>query len=109
MLEASFQKLSDSAIAPRRATPGSVGYDLYTPTNFVLQPQEQRTILIDIAISLPEGCYAPLMSKSGLMTLYELEVKAGVIDRYYTGNIGVVLKNNSDKPIEQLIGEAIAQ
>ena len=49
------------------------------------------------------------MSKSGLTVLYELEVKAGVIDPDYTGNIGVVLKNNSRKPVERVIGEPIAQ
>ena len=49
------------------------------------------------------------MSKSGLTVLYELEVKAGVIDPDFTGNIGVVLKNNSDQPIECLVGEQIAQ
>ena len=49
------------------------------------------------------------MSKSGLTVLYELEVKAGVIDPDYTGNIGVVLKNNSRKSVERVIGEPIAQ
>ena len=47
------------------------------------------------------------MSKSGLTVLYELEVKAGVIDPDFTGNIGVVLKNNSDEPIEHIAGEQI--
>ena len=75
----------------------------------MIQPQEQRTIFIDLALTPPEGYYAQLTSKSGLMVLYELEVKAGVIDPDYTGNIGVVLKNNSRKPIEQVIGEPIAQ
>ena len=37
------------------------------------------------------------------------EVKAGVIDPDFTSNIGVVLKNNSDQPIERLVGEQIAQ
>ena len=32
-----------------------------------------------------------------------------MIDPDYTGNIGVVLKNNSDQPIERLVGEQIAQ
>ena len=32
-----------------------------------------------------------------------------MIDPDFTGNIGVVLKNNSDKPIECLVGEQIAQ
>ena len=49
------------------------------------------------------------MSKSGLTVLYELEVKAGVIDPDFTGNVGVVLKNNSDQLIERLAGEQIAQ
>ena len=49
------------------------------------------------------------MSKSGLVVLYELEVKAGVIDPDYTGNIGVVLKNNSQSLFEQVVGEPIAQ
>ena len=75
----------------------------------MIQPQEQRTIFIDLAVTPPEGYYAQLMSKSGLTVLYELEVKAGVIDQDYTRNIGVVLKNNSRKPIERVIGEPIAQ
>ena len=36
-------------------------------------------------------------------------MKAGVIDPDFTGNIGVVLKNNSDQPIEHLAGEQITQ
>ena len=109
ILETYFQKLSEKAINPRRATPGSVGYDLFTPIDFQIQPKEQKTIFIDLAIVPPEGYYAQLMSKSGLTVLYELEVKVGVIDPDFTGNIGVVLKNNSDQPVERLVGEQIAQ
>ena len=104
-----LQKLSEKAVSPHRATPGSVGYDLFTPIDFQIQPKEQKTVFIDLAIVPPEGYYAQLMSKSGLTILYELEVKAGVIDPDFTGNIGVVLKNNSDQPIERLAGEQIAQ
>ena len=86
-----------------------MGYDLFTPIVFQIQPKEQKTVFIDLAIAPPEGYYAQLLSKSGLMVLYELEVKAGVIDPDFTGNIGVVLKNNSDQPIEHLVAEQIAQ
>ena len=109
ILEIYFQKLSEKAISPHQATPGSVEYDLFTPIDFQIQPKEQKAVFIDLAIVPPEGYYAQLMSKSGLMVLYELEVKAGVIDPDFTGNIGVVLKNNSDQPIERLAGEQIAQ
>ena len=77
VLETYFQKLSEKAISPHQATPGSVGYDLFTPVDFQIQPKEQKTVFIDLAIMPPEGYYAQLMSKSGLMVLYELEVKAG--------------------------------
>ena len=86
-----------------------MGYDLFIPINFKIQPKEQKTVFIDLAITPPEGYYAQLMSKSGLTVLYKLEVKAGVIDPDFTGNIGVVLKNNSDQTIERLVGEQIAQ
>ena len=109
VLETYFQKLSEKAISPHQATPGSVGYDLFTPVDFLIQPNEQKTVFLNLAVTPPEGYYAQLMSKSGLMVLYELEVKAGVIDPDFTGNIGVVLKNNSDQPIEHLAGEQIAQ
>ena len=108
VLETHFQKLSEKAISPHRATLGSVGYDLFTPVDLWIQPNKQKTVFLDLAVTPPEGYYAQLMSKSGLTVLYELEVKAGVIDPDFTGNIGVVLKNNSDQPIERLVGEQIA-
>ena len=90
VLKTFFRKLMTKAITPHRSTPGSVGYDLFMPIDFVIQPQEQRTIFIDLAVTPPEGYYAQLMSKSGLTVLYELEVKAGVIDpglyREHRGN-----------------------
>ena len=109
VLETHFQKLSEKAISPHQATPGLVGYDLFTPVDLLIQPNKQKTVFLDLTVTPPEGYYAQLMSKSGLTVLYELEVKAGVIDPDFTGNIGVVLKNNSDQPIECLAGEQIAQ
>ena len=55
VLKTFFQKLMEKAITPHRATSGSVGYDLYTPIDFVIQLREQKTILIDLAVSPPEG------------------------------------------------------
>ena len=95
-----FVKLSPNAFTPRRATPGAVGYDLFTPINFVLRPKEQSTVFIDIAVQIPDGYYGQIVSKSGITALHEVTVRAGVIDPDYTGNIGVILKNDSKKPFE---------
>ena len=109
VLETFFQKLMEKAITPHRATPGSVGYDLFTPLDFEIQPQEQKIVFTDLAVSAPEGHYVQLMSKSGLTVSYELEVKAGVIDPDFTGNLGVVLRNNSNKYVKHTAGDSIAQ
>ena len=90
-----FRKLTPQAVTPRRATPGSVGYDLFTPIDFVLRAKEQTTVFTDIAVCIPEGYYGQIASKSGLATLHEIDIRAGVIDPDYTGNIGVVMKNDS--------------
>ena len=79
------------------------------PFDFTIQPQEQKTIFVDLAVTPLAGYYIQLMSKSGLTVLYKLEVKAGVIDLDYTGNIGVVLRNNSKEPVGRVTGEPIAQ
>ena len=86
-----------------------MGYDLFTPINFVLRPKEQSTIFIDIAVQIPDGYYGQIVAKSGITALHEVTVRAGVIDPDYTGNIGVILKNDSKKPFERLVGQPIAQ
>ena len=86
-----------------------MGYDIFTPIDFIIQPNEQKLIFTDLALTPPGGYYAQLMSKSGLMVTYKLEVKAGLIDPDYVGNIGVILKNHSNKVIECTKGEPIAQ
>ena len=42
ILETYFQKWSEKAINPCRATPGSVGYDLFTPIDFQIQPKNRK-------------------------------------------------------------------
>ena len=85
-----------------------MGYDLFTPINFVLRPKEQRTIFIDIAVQIPDGYYGQIVSKSGITALHEVTVRAGVIDPDYTGNI-VILKNDSKKLFERVVGQPVAQ
>ena len=83
---------------------------IYSPLlTFKSTQRNRKLFLLTLPLRHLKGITAQLMSKSGLKVLYELEVKAGVIDPDFTGNIGVVLKNNSDQPIEHLAGKQIAQ
>ena len=104
-----YEKLSDRAKAPKRATPGSIGLDLFTPTDIFIPAKQQVLIPTDLILVPTQGYYIRITSKSGLAFKYGLTVEGGVVDPDYRGNVGVLLRNNSDvgHTLEQ--GEAMAQ
>ena len=104
-----YEKLSDRAKAPKRATPGSIGLDLFTPTDVFIPAKQQVLIPTDLILLPTQGYYIRIASKSGLVFKYGLTVEGGVIDPDYQGNVGVLLRNNSNigHTLEQ--GEAMAQ
>ena len=104
-----YQPLLDKCIPPKRAMPDSVGYDLFTPIDFRIEPKACKVIFLDYALGIPEEDYRRIASKSSLALDYSIDVKARVVDRGYRGNIGVILKNDSEVPFWQKRGEPIAQ
>jgi dUTP pyrophosphatase len=64
---------------------------------------------LDIAITPPHGTYAQIMSLRGLSLKHNIDVRAGTIDRDYTGNIKVILDNSGTVPYTIKIGDRIAQ
>ena len=89
--------------------PDSVGYDLFTPIDFRIKPKASKVIFLDYALGIPEGNYGRITSKLGLALNYGIDVKAGVVDRGYRENVGVILKNDSEIPFWQKRGQPIAQ
>ena len=89
--------------------PDSVGYDLFTPIDFRIKPKACKVIFLDYALGILEGNYGRITSKSGLALDYVIDVKAGVVDRGYRGNVGVILKNDSEIPFRRKRGQPIAQ
>ena len=104
-----YEKLSDRAKAPKRATPGSIGLDLFTPTDIFIPSKQQVLIHTDLVLVLTQGHYIRIASKSGLALKYGLTIKGGVVDPDYRVNVRVLLRNNSDEAQILERGEAIAQ
>ncbi|AAY84050.1 dUTPase [Chrysodeixis chalcites nucleopolyhedrovirus] len=104
-----FKKLNKDAIAPQRATLGSAGYDLYTPTDVCLKPQKWTVVDIGIAIQLPPKRYGRIAERSGLATKHGIGIQAGIIDTDYRGPVGVCLINRSKKEYNFKKGDKIAQ
>lgn len=108
------KKLHPDALLPKRGTPGSAGFDLYSVDNFVIQPgagnyDNSVVIPTGIAIQMPHGFYGRIAPRSGLAVKYSLNVHAGVIDPDYTGEIAVALINHGGRPVEIKKGERVAQ
>jgi len=104
-----FKKLSDRATTPCRGSELAAGYDLYSAENVTIPKQGKALVKTDIAIALPEGCYGRVAPRSSLSWKHHIDVGAGVVDRDYRGNVGVVLFNLSKTDYEVLQGDRIAQ
>lgn len=90
-----FVKLSENAHSPTKATPDAAGFDLYSAYDYEIQPSGKVLALTDIQIAVPSNCYGRVAPRSGLAHKNFIDVGAGVIDRDYRGNVGVILFNFS--------------
>ena len=98
---------------PGYATPGSAGLDLYAAVAAPLRlaPGARALVPTGLAMALPEGYEGQVRARSGLALRHGLAVlnAPGTIDSDYRGEIGVILVNLGDAPVELARGERIAQ
>lgn len=102
--------LSKKAFAPKRNSEGAGGYDLYATEDANILSDSRKLIKTDVAIAIPDGYVGIIKSRSSLAYTYKADVKAGVIDSDYRGNIGVLIHNeNHYTAIRIKRGDKIAQ
>ena len=103
------KRLSEHATIPTRATEFSAGLDLHSAHPYVVPAWGNVVVLTDLAITVPDGCYGRIAPRSGLACKFGIDVGAGVIDADYTGNVGVLLFNFTDRHFEIQPGFRVAQ
>jgi len=92
-----FSKLNKSARVPEYKTKHAAGLDVYPLRSFVINPGKVEKVYTGISVRIPDGCYGRLAPRSSL-SLKGLSVEAGVIDRDYSGEIIVLVKNTNSEP-----------
>ena len=107
--ELQFVKMSPKAVVPTKATRYSIGLDLHSPDNYLIRPKKQVLIPTQIKLGIPPGHYGRIVSKSWLAIQNQVHVGTGIIDPDYTGEIKVLLINNSKHYYQVKEGEAIGQ
>lgn len=93
MDEFQVRLLTSNATVPARESKDAAGYDLCSAYGYVIPPGKNQLCFTDLQMSLPEGYYGRIASRSGISSVYAVEVGAGVIDNDYRGNVGVLLFN----------------
>ncbi len=109
-----IKKLNENAVAPKAATGGSAGMDLYAclESDVTLKPGERALIPTGIAIALESNAYvAYIYARSGLAIKSGITLSncVGVVDSDYRGEVKVGLINLSDSEYTVTNGDRIAQ
>ena len=104
-------KLIENAYLPVRANPTDAGADLISPVDIVVPAKGHVFIGFGIAIELSENTVGLIFARSGLGSNFGITPRnaVGVIDCKYRNEIGMMVKNDSDKDHFIFAGERIAQ
>jgi len=98
---------------PRRATPGSAGFDLAAALDKDLEvPAGARAeVPTGFAVAIPPGYEGQMRPRSGLARRHGVMLinSPGTIDSDYRGELRVLLINTGDEPLLLRRGDRIAQ
>jgi deoxyuridine 5'-triphosphate nucleotidohydrolase len=79
---------------PTRATPDSIGYDLYTAEELTIPPHSWALVPTGYIIKTLEGTYRRIAPRSRLALRHSIDIAVGVIDPDYRGEVKVLMVNN---------------
>ena len=102
------KRIHHNAYLPSRGSVGSVGLDLRSVDKVTVNPGERKLVDTGLAFVLPAGTYGRLAPRSSL-SCKGIDVKAGVIDPDYRGEVKVLLYNFGTEPFTFDEGTRIAQ
>lgn len=121
------RKLTDSAHLPTYGSDYAAGLDLYSDSDYIIEPNTRLCVSTGIAIEWvgeqifnndvqnlkfdenPQDYYLRIAPRSGLAFKYGIDVGAGVIDYDYRGEIKVILFNHGQENFIINKGDRIGQ
>ena len=104
-----YERTHPYAKTPSQGTKLSAGYDFYSVTHTSIKLNEKKLILTEIIPKFPRKTFGLLKDRSSMVIKRDLEVKAGVIDEDYRGEIFICLQNIGNEERFINIGDKIAQ
>lgn len=113
MLEVKICRIRPGAVIPGYMSAHAAGMDLCAALDraVILQPGERSLIPTGIAMEIPVGFEGQVRPRSGLALRQGISMvnSPGTIDADYRGEIGIILINHGQAPVNINPGERIAQ
>ena len=122
MVDIKVKILSPNAVVPKYAHPTDSGFDLYTCEDLVLDPKCTGIAKTGLAFELPEGWGIMLRNRSGITVkgcpaivlphnhkTVPVTVFIGTLDEDYRGEVGIMVRNDSEQSILIPAGTKLAQ
>ena len=110
-------KLEPGAVAPIKATDGSVGYDLFVYGSHFIH-SGRNAVRTGVSIQLLKGFEATVRPRSGCSLKgmpdergirHNADALFGTIDTDYRGEVKLIINNHEDEPFFLSDGQRIAQ
>lgn len=112
VVDAHVVLMDPRARLPKRATPGSSGYDLYPLEEVTLLPGTVTAVSSGVAMAVPTGYEIQVRPRSGMsLKLPQVRVAnaPGTVDSDYRDEIRVLFHNMGDEPVTLPADKAMAQ
>lgn len=107
-----FELTHPNAKIPTYAHDTDAGADVYAPEDITIQPNA-RGQMVDVGfkMAMMPGWFMDVRPRSGLSykTTMRISNAPGTIDADYRNNVGILIDNFSDEPIQIKAGDRIAQ
>ena len=103
-----IKKLAPNAVLPNWNN-DSAGADLTSLETATINVGRRHLFKTGLSLAIPSGYYGRVAPRSGLALKKGIDVMAGVIDADYRGELGVILINLGEEPVQINAGDKIAQ
>ena len=96
-----FIKASNLCYEPKHLTSRSVGSDLFSTKTYLLYPNKATLVDCSLHMQIPKG-YCGLISGRSSLALKGVLTHVGIIDKDYSGSVGVILINIAHYPTYEI-------
>lgn len=101
-----FKRFSDLGQVPRKATPVSACYDVYSPVAVKIRPGGTEKIPSDFGFKFSKKFICRVYPRSSL-SLLPTFLGGGVIDSDHRGNASIIFTNFASFDVEIKVGDRI--